>query len=46
MRVDDADALRLDSHSQSCSLSGQIQRITNWKLLASAEVNGDILVWE
>ena len=37
MRVDDADAPRLDSHSQSRSRSGQIQQITNWKLLPSAE---------
>src|ERR1039458_6098133 len=37
IRVDDADALRLYSNSQSCSQSGQIQRSTNWKLLPSAE---------
>ena len=37
MRVDDVDDLRLDSHSQSRSRSGQIQKNANGKLLPSAE---------
>jgi len=37
IRVDDPDALRLYSHFQSCSQSGQIQKNANWKLLPSAE---------
>ena len=37
MRVDDADAPRVDSRFQSCSRNGKLQRITNWKLLPSAE---------
>src|ERR1039457_6251379 len=42
MRVDDADASRLDSHSKSRSESGSLQRITNGKLLPSAEAPGRV----
>ena len=38
--MDNIHALRLDSHFQLRSRSGQIQQITNWKLLPSAEALG------